>query len=182
MLATFRCAALLLLTVPAPTIAQVLQPASAAVRPETQWAYFSPQRAFAESAEGKTAQGTLSAFQEQKTKEIAARNQRLEAQRASLQQSATVLDEAARRRREAEIERFQVDLKRFTEDAQAEFLGVQKAVESAFLAKLRPALDFVAKEKKLLLVLDEDTGLIAWADKSLDITTDVIRRLDQPPQ
>jgi len=36
------------------------------------------------------------------------------------------------------------------------------------------------KERGLLLVLNEDAGLIAWADSMLDITADVVKRLNQP--
>jgi len=36
----------------------------------------------------------------------------------------------------------------------------------------------VAKEKGLLLVVNEDEGLIAWADPVADITTEVVRRLE----
>jgi len=43
--------------------------------------------------------------------------------------------------------------------------------------KLRPALAAVAKEKGLLFVINEDEGLIAWADPAADITPDVVRRL-----
>jgi outer membrane protein len=179
-LPSFCIAALVLLTLSTSAAAQALPPTNPDARPELQLATFSPQRAFAESAQGKTARGTLSALQAEKAREIETRNKRLETQRQALQQSATVLDEATRRLREAEIEKFQLDLKRFMEDAQAEFLGVQKTVEDAFLARLRPAVESVAKEKRLLLVIDEDSGALAWADPSLDITPDVVRRLNQP--
>ncbi len=98
----------------------------------------------------------------------------------SLTQSALLLNEAARRARVQEIEKFQVDLQRFVEDAQAEFLGVQRQLESAFLTKLRPALDSVARSRGLLLVFNEDAGVVAWSDPALDITPEVVRRVDQP--
>jgi len=168
-------AALLSLVLPSATAAQAPQLISA-----SRLAYFSPQRAFSQSADGKVAQTKLSALQAERTKEVDARTQQLQSQQASLQQSAALLSDAARRLREQEIERFQIDLDRFIQDAQAEFAGVQRDLESAFLARLRPALDRVAKEKSLLLVFNEDAGLIAWGDPSLDVTTDVVARLNQP--
>ncbi len=140
-------------------------------------AYFSPQRAFAASSDGQLAQAKLSSLRAERMKEIDARTKALQTQRAWLQQSMTVLGDAARRVREQDIEKFQVDLERFIQDAQAEFAGVQRELENAFLPKVQSALDRVAKDKALLVVFNEDAGLIAWADPSLDITPEVVKQL-----
>lgn len=167
-------AALGLLVLPCIATAQVQNVAASRL------AYFSPQRAFAASPDGKLARMKLEALQAERTKEFDVRSQQLQKLQATLQQSAAVPTDAARRLREQEIAKFQVDLDRFIEDAQKEFAGVQRDFETAFLAKLRPALDGVARDRALLLVFNEDAGLIAWADPSLDITADVITRLNQP--
>ena len=148
--------------------------ASASVR----LAYFSPQRVFAESVDGKSATAKLTALQAEKAKEIESRTARLQSQREALQRSATVLDPTARAAREREIERFQLDLQRFTEDAQAEFLGVQRTVEQTFLGRLRLAVDRVAKDRQLLLVFDADAGPLFWSDPSVDITSDIVASLN----
>lgn len=96
---------------------------------------------------------------------------------ASPDGNTAVLSPLARQEREREIDRFQVDIQRFIQDAQAEFLGVRQQSESAFAVKLQPALAAVAKEKGLLLVVNEDEGLLAWADPVADITPEVIRRM-----
>ena len=163
----------------------VLFPVAAAAQVSTTTAfpvaYFSVQRAFAASPDGKAAQTRLLSLQAERTKEIEARNLRLRALQDTLERSASVLEASARRAREQEIERFNLDLNRFIEDAQAEFLGVQQDLESAFLTKVRPALDAVATDRGLLLVINEDAGLIAWADPGLDITPEVVARLQTQP-
>jgi outer membrane protein len=156
--------------------AQVALPADAATR----LAYFSPQRAFALSADGKAAEARLSALEAERSKELEARSAKLKEMEASLQQSSSVLGEAARRQREVEVERFQIDTKRFLEDAQAEFIGVQRNLENTFFAKLRPALDAIAKERGFFFVFNEDSGMLVWANPVLDITADVVKRLNQP--
>ena len=143
-------------------------------------AYFSPQRAFALSADAKTAQTTLAALESETGKQLAARNAKLKQMQDSLQQGASVLGEAALRQRELEVERFQIDTKRFLEDAQAQFLGVQRDLENNFLAKLRPALESLSKERGFLFVFNQDSGLLAWANPALDITADVVKRINQP--
>jgi outer membrane protein len=141
-------------------------------------AYFSPQRAFAASPEGRDVETRLTALQAARAKELDARHQRLKALQDGLQRNEAVLSPAARHEREREIDRFQVDIQRFVQDAQAEFLGVRRQSEGEFLVRLRPALAAVAREKGLLLVINEDEGLIAWADPVADITPDVVRRLN----
>ena len=49
--------------------------------------------------------------------------------------------------------------------------------ENAFVLKLQPALTAVAKAKGLLMVVNEDVGLTAWADPVADITAEVVQRL-----
>ena|SRR6187549_3732914 len=157
----------------------VVWPLTASAQPltSTPVGYFSPQRAFAASPEGRDAETRLTALQAERAKELDARNQRLKALQDVLQRSGPVLSPTARQEREREIDRFQVDIRRFIQDAQTEFLGVRRQSEDAFLVKLRPALAAVAKEKGLLFVINEDEGLIAWADPAADITPDVVRRL-----
>jgi Skp family chaperone for outer membrane proteins len=141
-------------------------------------AYVSPQRVFVASNDGKAAQARLASLQSEASREVEARNAKLKALQQELAQRASVLAEAARREREQEIERFQIDIQRFVEDAQARFMGVQRDLENAFLAKFAPAVDSVAKKRQLLFVLNED--VLAWADPDLDITPDVISVVNQP--
>ena len=142
-------------------------------------AYVSPQRAFYESNDGKAAQVRLNTLETQVSREADARHAKLKTLQQELAQRSSVLAESARREREQEIDRFQIDLQRFMEDAQARFLGVRRDLESAFLAKLAPAVETVAKKRGLLFVLNQDSGVLAWADPKMDITTEVVDMVNQ---
>ena len=176
MVRSFFAAAVLSISLPSLASAQGALPTETMAR----LAYFSPQRAFALSSDGKAAEAKLTALEAAKAKEIAARNAKLKELQDALERGAAVLGDAARRQRELDVERFQIDTKRFVEDAQAEFLGVQRDLENTFFAKLRPALDAVAKERDLIFVFNEDSGLLAWANPVADITGDIVKRLNQP--
>ena len=167
---------LVLMAAPAAATAQAVAVEALA---ETKLAYFSPQRAYALSAAGQAGQARLTALQTERAREIEARSRTLETQRQQLQNSA-LLTESARTQRAKELEKFEIDLQRFIQDAQAEITGFQSDVETEFLTKLRPALDQVAKDRNLWLVFNEDVGLIAWGNPALDITSDVVKRIDQP--
>src|SRR5512132_1315302 len=73
-------------------------------------AYFSPERAFAASPEGKTAETKLASLQAERSKELDVRNQKLKVMQDALQRNGTVLAPAVRQEREREIDRFQVDI------------------------------------------------------------------------
>ena len=45
---------------------------------------------------------------------------------------------------------------RFVQDAEAQFLGLRRGLENAFLAKFAPAVDSVARKRGLLFVFDYD--------------------------
>jgi hypothetical protein len=53
-------------------------------------------------------------------------------------------------------------------------------LEGAFVLKLRPALENVAKSGGSGLILNEDTGLISWGDPALDVTALVVEAIDKP--
>ena len=169
----------LVLSMVLPSIAAA-QAAQSVTPDAVRLAYFSPQRAFFQSSAGKAAEARLTTLQTQTSREVDSRNAKLKAMQQELAARSSVLAEGARREREQEIDRIQLDLRRFVEDAQAEFLGVQRNLENAFLAKLAPAVDTIAKKRGLLFVLNQDSGVLAWADPSLDITADVVAAVDQP--
>jgi Skp family chaperone for outer membrane proteins len=148
-------------------------------------AFFSPQRAFSESPEGKTGITRLKELQEKSAREIEARNKALQSREQALEQSLGILNQETRDQRTRELEKFRLDVQRFIQDAQANVLDVQRDIESAFTIRLKPALEAVAKANKLQLILNLDTEALLWADPALDITADVVKQLaraDSPPQ
>jgi Skp family chaperone for outer membrane proteins len=167
-------ALVLLVVLPSLAAAQTVTPDAVRL------AYFSPQRAFLQSNDGKAAEARLTSLQSQAAREVDARNAKLKALQQELTARSSVLAEGARREREQEIDRIQLDLRRFMEDAQAQFLGVQRNLENAFLAKLAPAVDTIARKRGLLFVLNQDSDVFAWADPNLDITADVVAAVNQP--
>ena len=140
-------------------------------------ACFSPQRAFAESSDGKATLARLSALQNEKARAIEEKNKSLQAQEQALERSSPMLSESARAQRSAEVEKLRIDVRRFIEDAQAELMGIERDAENAFVVKLKPALARVAQDKGLQIVFNVDDEQVAWFDASVDITSDVVKQL-----
>ena len=144
---------------------------------EVRVAFFSPERVFAESADGRAATARINALRDEKARAIEARNKELSGKEQALKTNSASLTERTRRQQTAEVEKFRLDTQRFVEDAQAELMGVERDVESAFLAKLRPAVDKVVAAKGFPLLLSADTPLIVWFDPADDITADIVKQL-----
>ncbi len=177
-------------TTPAPTTQAPATPAPAATQPAqpprpfpegAKFAYVNVQRIAQESTEGKAATGRINALREKKEKELQEKNMQLEAARKKLETSASVIADAARAQQQKEVERQQVDLQRATQDAQAEVEELQRELQMEFQRKLLPLIEEVRAAKGLLMVFSSlDSGILA-ADTGLDITADVIKRLDSTP-
>ncbi len=164
---------------PSPASAQAAPAAPrASLTFDSRFAAFSPQRAFAESADGKAALARVTTLRTEKARAIDERQRALQAQEQALQQNSGVLSEPALTARRTQIERFRLDVQRFIEDAQAELMGVQRDAETAFLARLRPAVAKVAESKQLSIVFNLDDSIV-WFDPALDITAEVVSALTQ---
>ena len=132
------------------------------------------------SVEGKAASGRVQALIQKKQAEGADRAKQLQANQQKLQTSGSVMNEAARSQLEKEIERQQKEAERFQQDAQAEINELQQEVQNDFVKKMSPILDQLAAEKGLHLVFNAGQSGISWAAPGLDLTPEVIKKLDGP--
>lgn len=141
-------------------------------------AFFNPQVVFQASADGKTAVARVQAFIAKKQKEGEDKAKLLQGNQQKLQTSGSVMNEAARTQLEKEIEKQQKDGERFQQDAQSEVQELQQEVQNEFVKKLSPIIDQLANEKGLHLVFNAGDAGIAWAAPGLDLTAEVIKKLD----
>jgi Skp family chaperone for outer membrane proteins len=140
-------------------------------------AFFSPQRAFSDSDDGKAGLARLKALDEKRGRELEERRTELREREEALKASLGMLSADGRIQQTREVEKFRLDVDRFIEDAQAEFLAVRREIESAFLVRVRPIIEQLARDKKLDLILNADTEMLLWADRSIDLTSEVVKQL-----
>jgi outer membrane protein len=141
-------------------------------------AYFNPQAVFQSSADGKAAVTRVNALIQKKQTENAEKAKLLQGNQQKLQTSGSVMNEAARTQLEKEIERQTKDAERFQQDAQAEINELQQEVQNEFVKKLSPILEQIANEKGLHILFNAVESGIAWAAPGLDLTADVVKKLD----
>jgi outer membrane protein len=140
-------------------------------------AFMNPDRIVVESAMGKASTAKMTALRAQKLAELSIRNQELDSARQKLA-GGSLLTDAARTAAQKSIDRLQVELQRAQQDAEAAVQELQQQINADFDRALTPVVEQVAVDKGLYILLRVDTGTIAWADPSLDITGDIIKRLD----
>ena len=141
-------------------------------------AFFNPQAVFQASADGRAAVTRVNALIQKKQTENADKAKLLQGNQQKLQTSGSVMNEAARVQLEKEIEKQTKDAERFQQDAQAEINELQQEVQSEFVKKLSPIVEQLATEKGLHLVFNASESGIAWATPGLDLTPEVIKKLD----
>jgi len=141
-------------------------------------AFFQPEVVFQNSTDGKAALARVQSLVQKKQTENAEKTKALQANQQKLQTSGSVMNEAARSQLEKEIERQQKDAERFQQDAQAEINELQQEVQNEFAKKLSPIIEQLATEKGLHLLFNARESGISWATAGLDLTSDVIKKLD----
>jgi outer membrane protein len=160
------------------------QPAAAPATPPRPFpegakiAYVNVQRIASESSEGQAATKRLSSLREEKEKDLVSRNAKFEEARKRLETSASVLSESVRGTQQKDVERLQTDLQRATQDAQKAVEDLQNELQLEFQRKLLPVLSEVSATKGLHMVFSSIDSGVVWADPGLDITTDIIKKLD----
>jgi outer membrane protein len=89
-----------------------------------------------------------------------------------------VLSDTARATQQKDVERLQTELQRASQDAQKAVEDLQNELQVEFQRKLLPILNEVAAAKGLHMVFSSVDSGVVWADPGLDITADIVKKLD----
>ena len=136
------------------------------------------QRVVTESTDGKASSSKIQALSKKKQDEGTLKASQLKSNQDKLAASGGVMSDAARTQLEKEIERQQVEAQRFQQDAQAELNELQQELQAEFIKKVTPILQQVATEKGLHALFNAQEAGFAWVDPGLDLTSEVIKKLD----
>lgn len=140
-------------------------------------AYVDVQAIASESSEGKAARAKIDELSTKKTQELQQKQKAIQDAQNKLNTGGTVMSDAAREQAEKDIEKLQRDYQRAQQDAQEEVQSLTRDLQNDFQRKLLPLIAQVATEKGLHMVFSADSGLV-WADPGLNITPDLIKRLN----
>lgn len=130
------------------------------------------------SKAGKSALAEIEQFVKQKESEAAVKSAELEKQQLALQKSSAGLSPRALGDLQRAFDKSRVEFERFQQDAQAEIERMQTTFDAEFRVKLAPVIDSVSKEKGLHFVFGLEQAAIVWWSPAVDISEEVVKRLD----
>jgi outer membrane protein len=163
---------------PAPQQAPTPPPAPKPFPQGAKVAYVVLQRIANESADGRVATTRIQALQQKKAAELNEKNKQLQTMQQKLEKEGSVMSASVAGDLQKQIEKVTLEVQRFTQDAQAEVQELQQQLQAEFQQRLEPVLAQVAADMGLQFVFNgPDAGLV-WADSALDISAEVIKKLD----
>lgn len=130
------------------------------------------------SKAGKEGLARIDEAARKKAGEVDARATELQKQQTALQKTSAGLSARALADLQRGFEKSKVDFERLQQDAQKEVEAMQTQFEIEFRAKLTPVIDEVSKEKGLQFVFGLEQAAIVWWSPAVDISEDVVKRLD----
>ena len=141
-------------------------------------AYIDIQAVASNSVEGKAATGKLQELEKKKVAEITEKNKQLEAAKTKQQTSSTIMNDSARLSLEKEVDKLTREVQFLQQEAQSERQALQAELQVDFQRKLNPVLEQIGKERALHMLVDINNAGAVWVDTGLDLTSEVIKRLD----
>jgi len=162
--------------------AQTPAPAASAAFPDgARIAFVDVDRIAVTSTVGKAATTELDALRSKKAAEVADRRKQLQALQTKLADGASLMNADAVAKLQRDVERSGRDLERFTQDAQEEVQQLQAQLQRTFGEKLFPVISQVAQARNLWAVYRLDPANVLWFDTALDISAEVVAKLNGRP-
>jgi outer membrane protein len=147
---------------------------------EAKFAFLDFQRVASDSVSGKLATRILDELRQKKVGEIAVQNKALQAlasKRDSGALSGTALTQVAK-----DMDKLQREIQFTQQSAQAEMQQRESELMTDFQKRVTPVVAEIAKEKGLHAVFAADGAIALYVHPAIDISTEVIKRLDAQPK
>lgn len=136
------------------------------------------QRVLEESAVGKKVQGQLRKDFEPKAQALGKEEQEIHKLQETLARDSALMSKDQVAKKEAEIKKRVEAYQKEAGAAQQDLLKVQREKGPEIIAPAGKAVEAVAKQKKLSMVVERSQAGILYLDKGLDITAEVIKYMD----
>ena len=136
-------------------------------------------RAVNESEQGKKAKAELEVVVKKNQEALDEKGKALEKLKAEIEKQGSVMSAEARKNKEDDLDRLTREYQRGLTDSQTEVRKKESELTGNIVKELRRIINDVANEEKYDLVLDNNPALVAYVNKGIDITDEVIKKLDE---
>ncbi len=130
------------------------------------------------SKAGKAGLAKIDDASRKKAAEVDAKASELQNAQTAVQKAGLGLTDRALADLQRAFEKSKIELDRLQQDARAEIESMQTQFELDFRAQLDPVIDEISKEKGLQFVFGLEQAAIIWTSPAVDISEDVVKRLD----
>jgi outer membrane protein len=160
-------------------VAGLLAAAPAAAQ-QIRFGYIDSARIFREFSEAKEAQERFDRQVQGWRSEAAEKEKQVSDLRAEVQDQGPILSSIRRKEREAALQRAISDYERFIQDIwgpSGRAATENSNMTAGIVEKIRSAVEKVAGDKALTLVMDSASGILIYADPAFDLTAEVLEEL-----
>ena len=130
----------------------------------------------------KTARAAIAeveSFERKKVVEVESKAGELQQQQVELQKQSSSMSPRAVTDLQRAFDKSRLEFDRLQQDARAEINAMQSKFDAEFRVKLAPIIDEISKERGLHFVFGiEQTSMLAWWNPVVDISDEVVKRLD----
>jgi len=154
--------------------------AAPAAAQNVRFGYIDSARIFREFSEAKEAQERFDRQVQGWRSEAAEKEKQVADLRAEVQDQGPIVSAIRRQEREAALQRAISDYERFIQEVwgpNGRAATENSNMTAGIVEKIRTAVETVAGDKALNLVLDSSSGFLIYADPAFDLTTDVLEEL-----
>jgi outer membrane protein len=162
----------------------VLLSFAAAAQAELKIGFIDSEKIFAGYRATSQAQAEFNADVEKWQQDVEGRRREMEKLTQDFQSQSLILSEAKRREREDELQRKRSELDAFVQEIwgpSGKIAQRNEQLTRPIVEKIREVLKDIAGAQGISLVLDATDGNVVYADRALDLTDEVLTRLNQEP-
>lgn len=143
---------------------------------EVKLAFVDMQRALLEGDEGKKAKSTLEKMKSDKQRQLDGEQEALKKAKADFDTQKAMMKEDIRRQREEELAEKLGRLQMLYATLQKELAGKEAELTKDIFKRMAKILEKMGREQKWTMIFEKTESSVLWAEQSLDLTNELIRR------
>jgi Skp family chaperone for outer membrane proteins len=140
--------------------------------------YVDPQVVLDNSTSGKAGLAQVEQLVQKKQTELAAKSKELQTLQQEIQANQSVWNSTVNSQKQAELSKLQNEMQYMQTQAQTETEALQRQMLEEFQDKVLPIIEALRAEKGLWMILTNTSGTIVALNPALDLSLEVVARLD----
>lgn len=139
---------------------------------------FEPNLVIQQSAKGKKFMNELKAYADQKENQVKSEYDKAETLRKEYVSKQASLSDESKIQMEKQLSDYQISIKRLQDDAKREFQIKEQQGYKMFSDLMKPIIEAIAKENNFDLVFSRAQSGIVYMSQTVDITGEIVKRID----